>query len=62
MYIHRVQKCLFSTMPLAFLGHFLAERCNFITISGYCHEMLSVCLSCVCLTRVKIVVRGARDA
>ena len=22
---------------------FLAERCNFIAMSGYCHDMLSVC-------------------
>jgi len=27
---------------------FLAERCNFIAMSGYCHDMLSVfCLSVV---------------
>jgi len=25
----------------------LAERCDFIAMSGYCHDMLSVCLSVV---------------
>jgi len=36
-----------SQKLLAFLSHinlgFLAERCNFNTMSGYCHNMSSVC-------------------
>jgi len=33
-------------------GQLLAERCNFIRMSGCCHDMLSVChLSSVCLWR-----------
>jgi len=27
------------------ISEVFAERCNFIAMSGYCHDMLSVCLS-----------------
>ena len=35
-------------MTLSFVSYFLAERCNFIAMSGYCHDMLSVCRLFVC--------------
>jgi len=41
---------------------FLAERCNFIAMSGYCHDMSSVCLpyvvcnasACIMTKRLKL--------
>jgi len=30
------------------LARFLAERCNFIAMSSYCHDTLSVCRLSVC--------------